>query len=149
LALQCQDIRLDEAFAYLPTSKNEEPRAVFLPPNVVEALRSHPRGINRDEKVFRFAKTGHLYKLWRRAVKQATINLPPRSAFHILSHTWATWMRRYAGLDTKGLVGTGRWKDDKSAARYQHVVVSEESRRANLLPGAIAVQKPSLAQKNK
>jgi integrase len=149
LALQCRDIRLDEAFAYLPTSKNEEPRAVFLPPNVVEALRSHPRGINRDEKVFRFAKTGHLYKLWRRAVKQATINLPPRSAFHILSHTWATWMRRYAGLDTKGLVGTGRWKDDKSAARYQHVVVSEESRRANLLPGAIAVQKPSLAQKNK
>ncbi len=149
LTLQCRDVRLKEAFAYLPTSKNEEPRAVFLPPVVVQVLRNHPRGMDREDAVFRFAKTGHLYKLWRRAVKGAGINLPSRSAFHVLSHTWATWMRRYAGLDTKGLVGTGRWKDEKSAARYQHVVVSEESRRATLLPGAISVQKMSQAGKNK
>ncbi|WP_436798696.1 hypothetical protein [Mesorhizobium escarrei] len=43
-------------------------------------------------------------------------------------------MRGYAGLDTRGLVGTGRWKDEKSAARYEHVVVSEEARKADLLP---------------
>jgi hypothetical protein len=43
-------------------------------------------------------------------------------------------MRRYAGLDTRGLLGTTRWKDAKSAARYEHVVVSEESRKADLLP---------------
>jgi hypothetical protein len=43
-------------------------------------------------------------------------------------------MRRYAGLDTKGLVATGAWKDRKSADRYEHVVVSEEARRAELLP---------------
>jgi integrase len=149
LALQCRDVRLNEAFAYLPTSKNEEPRAVFLPQIVVAALGSHPRGMERDGAVFRFAKSGHLYKLWRFAVKGAALTLPPRSAFHILSHTWAAWMRRYGGLDTKGLVGTGRWKDDKSAARYQHVVASEESLRAALLPGAKPVQRRSQTAKHK
>ena len=43
-------------------------------------------------------------------------------------------MRRYSGLDTKGLVGTGRWRDEQSASRYQRIVVSEESARAELLP---------------
>jgi hypothetical protein len=36
-------------------------------------------------------------------------------------------MRREAGLDTKGLVATGAWKDRKSADRY-------EQRKAALLP---------------
>jgi hypothetical protein len=52
----------------------------------------------------------------------------------IFRHTYATWMRREAGLDTKGLVATGAWRDRKSADRYEHVVVSEEARKAALLP---------------
>jgi hypothetical protein len=43
-------------------------------------------------------------------------------------------MRRYGGLDDKGLVATGRWKDIASASRYSHTVVSEESKRADRLP---------------
>lgn len=43
-------------------------------------------------------------------------------------------MRRYGGLDTRGLVGTGAWASEKSAARYAHVVVSEEARKADRLP---------------
>jgi hypothetical protein len=35
-------------------------------------------------------------------------------------------MRRYGGVDALGLVGTGRWKDPRSAARYAHVVTREE-----------------------
>jgi hypothetical protein len=54
--------------------------------------------------------------------------------FHTFCHTWATWMRRYGGLDDKGLVATGRWKDIASASRYSHTVVSEESKRADRLP---------------
>jgi hypothetical protein len=50
--------------------------------------------------------------------------------FHTFGHTWGTWMRRYGGLEVRGLVGTGRWKN----ARYAHVVVSEESRRVEQLP---------------
>jgi hypothetical protein len=29
-------------------------------------------------------------------------------------------MCRYAGLDTRGLIATGAWKDSKSAARYAY-----------------------------
>ncbi|WP_260855660.1 site-specific integrase [Mesorhizobium amorphae] len=67
-------------------------------------------------------------------VKEATGADVEFATFHTFCHTWATWMRRYAGLDTRGLVGTGRWRDEKSAARYEHVVASEESKRADLLP---------------
>ena len=33
---------------------------------------------------------------------------------HSFCHTWATWMRRYGGLDEIGLVATKRWKDPRS-----------------------------------
>jgi hypothetical protein len=44
-------------------------------------------------------------------------------------------------LDTRGLVGTGAWKDRKSAERYEHVVITEEAQRAALLPGASSDRK--------
>jgi hypothetical protein len=59
--------------------------------------------------------------------------------FHTFCHSWATWMPRYGKLDTRGLVGTGRWKSEKSAERYNHVVIIEESRRAELWPRPMAV----------
>jgi integrase len=105
---------------------------MHMPPVVVAALANHPRGLDRDgETLFRFRKNGHLYNLMKSTKVRAKL---PTAGFHLLRHTWGTWMRRYAGLDTKGLVGTGAWLDEKSAARYQHVVVSEESKRADLLP---------------
>jgi len=85
-------------------------------------------------RVFPFRKSGHLYHLLRAAAAKAEVELPERSAFHLFRHTYATWMRREAGLDTKGLVATGAWKDRKSADRYEHVIVSEEARKAALLP---------------
>lgn len=36
--------------------------------------------------------------------------------------------------DDGGLVDTGAWADEKSAARYEHVVATKEARRADLLP---------------
>jgi integrase len=131
LRLAWNDVRLDEGFAYLADTKSGEPRAVFLPEMAVSAIASLPR---RQARVFRFAKGGHLYSMLRAAAFKAGIDLPERSAFHVARHTWATWMRRYGGLDTKGLVATGAWKDRKSADRYEHVQVSEEARKAVLLP---------------
>jgi integrase len=132
LGLTWNDTRLQDGFAYVPDTKNSEPRAVFLPPVVVAALGNLNRG--NTKKVFRFQKSGHLYSLLRAVAFKAGVDLPERSAFHIFRHTYATWMRRYAGLDTKGLVATGAWKDRKSADRYEHVQVSEEARKAVLLP---------------
>lgn len=134
LGLATDRVRLSEGFAYLPTSKTEEPRAVFLNPFVVTTLANHPRGMEREGRVFRFHHNGHLRKLFQKALKAAGIDLPQGTAFHVFCHTWATWMRRYGGLDTKGLIATGRWKDRQSVDRYEHVVVSEEATKALLLP---------------
>lgn len=134
LGLRCSSVRLSESFAFLPTTKNEEPRPVHLPPPAVAALASLPRGLARaDATVFRFRKNGHLYNLMKATKKRAGADLS-WVTFHSLCHTWATWMRRYGGLDTTGLVATGRWKDRKSAAIYEHAVVSEEARKADSLP---------------
>ncbi len=132
LGLTWNDTRLQDGYCYLPDTKNGEPRAVFLPPVAVAAMANIERG--EAGRVFRFAKGGHLYSLLRAAAFKAGVDLPDRSAFHLLRHTSATWMRRYAGLDTKGLVATGAWKDRKSADRYEHVQFSEEARKAVMLP---------------
>lgn len=134
LGLKCDDTRIAENFAWLPKTKNGEPRGVYLPPVVVAELANLPNGLERPgERVFRFRKNGYLYNLLKATKKHAGKDLS-WVTFHTFCHTWATWMRRYGGLDTRGLVGTGRWKNAKSATRYEHVVVSEESQRAMHLP---------------
>lgn len=133
LGVDCGEVRLSEAFAFIGHTKNGEPRPVHLPPVVVAALANHPRGLDRPgETVFRFRKNGHLYSLMKKVREMA--GLPDWVTFHTLRHTWATWMRRYGKVDTKGLVATGAWADAKSAARYEHVVINEEAKKANLLP---------------
>ena len=152
LRLTCNELRLSEAFAYVRTSKNGDPRAVFLPPELVSALAQHPRELDRkEERLFRFHKGGGLRYLLN-AAKLTACGLPKPARvkrgktpplpshelsfvnFHTFCHTYGTWMRRYAGRDTKGLVGTGRWKSEQSAGRYAHVVPSEDAKAATMLP---------------
>jgi integrase len=131
LQVKWNDVRLEEAFAYVPDTKNGEARPVFLPGPVVEWFTR----IKQDrERVFRFAKGGHIYSLLTAAAAKAEVTLPERSAFHLFRHTYATWMRRFGRLDTRGLIGTGTWKNRKSVERYEHVEVTEEAMKANLLP---------------
>ena len=132
LRIEVGDLRLQDAFAYAGTTKNGDPRPVHLPPVLVAALAGHPRGLDRGGRLFRFGKNGALYNLLKAANKKA--GLSKRVRFHMLRHTWATWMRRYGGLDVKALTETGAWKDPKSAARYAHVLASEETLKADLLP---------------
>ncbi len=134
LNLQWNDVRLEDGYAYVPDTKNNDPRAVFLPSVAVAAIANLARKSDRADRVFRYSKSGHIYSLLRVAAIKAGVNLPERSAFHILRHTYATWMRRYAGADETTLIATGAWKDAKSVKRYTHAVVSEESKRAALLP---------------
>jgi integrase len=131
LGLTWNDVRLQDGYAYVPDTKNDEPRAVFLPPVAVAAMGNIDHGGDRP---FRFAKSGHLYSLLRVSAIRAGVDLPRRSAFHVFRHTYATWMRRYAGADAQSLIATGAWKDRKSVERYAHTIVSEESQRAALLP---------------
>jgi hypothetical protein len=67
------------------------------------------------------------------------LSFPPREGgFHIFCHTYRTWMTRFGGLDTEGLVRTRRWKTAESAARYAHTVASYEARQADHLPTSIS-----------
>jgi integrase len=132
LNLTWENVRLADGYAYVADTKNGEPRPVFIPPVVVAAAANLRSG--ETARLFRFRKGGHLYSLLRVAAFRAGVDLPERSAFHIFRHTYATWMRRYAGADEKALMATGAWKDRKSVDRYTHAIVSEESKLAALLP---------------
>ena len=88
-----------------------------------------------EAKLFRFHASGRLRTLLVEAMKEAGLSFPPRhGGFHLFCHTYGTWMHHYGGLDTFGLVRTNRWKHPDSADRYRHTKVSEEARRADLLP---------------
>lgn len=131
----CSAVNLKEKFAYISDTKEGEPQAMYLPKPVVAALKRHPRGLDRGaERLFRYHKGGHIYSLLRLAAQRADVELPERQAFHLLRHTYATWMTRYGKLDIRGLVETDRWKDIKSADRYRHAVPTEAAMRADLLP---------------
>lgn len=96
----------------------------------VPFLKRHP-----DAKLFRYHAGGRLRDLLKETFRRAGIVLPRRQAgFHIFCHTYGTWMTRYGGLDTFGLVRTKRWKDPDSADRYSHTIASAEARRADMLP---------------
>ena len=139
LALRCCDIKFVEAEAMIHRTKNGDPRAAHLPPRILAALASHPRGIDRDEqRVFRFTKNGALNRQARSAYIVARVDCGD-APFHVLRHTWATWMVRL-GVD---LVATKAWRSTTSARGYTHFVTSEEARKANYLPGALLITSAS------
>jgi integrase len=145
ISIRLSQLDLEGQRIYVPKTKNADARWVHLTPEVVAALANHPRGLDRPgERLFRFHISGRL-RIWlSTAMARAGVSFPPRQrGFHLFRHTWATWMRRYGGLDTSGLLETGAWRDRSSAARYEHLSATEEARKADLLPrrGGKAVEK--------
>jgi integrase len=138
LRIQCEDVRLKQGLCYIGITKNGDPRPAHLTKFLVRALRRHPRGLDRaGEKLFRFTKSGTFYSLWALARTKASDKCGTDLSWvtpHVFCHTWGTWMRQHGKIDDRGLVATGRWRSVKSVAIYAHVAVSEESRRADLLP---------------
>lgn len=129
IKLEWETVDLRRRFAFVPRTKNGEPRGVHLPAPVVAELAGAD---GRRGRVFGLSSRWRVYKPWAAMCKAAGItDFTP----HDCRHTWATWMRQYAGADTKALVDTGAWLDEKSAARYQHVVASSAARSADRLPG--------------
>lgn len=134
LELQCRNVDLKARTALLPITKNGKPRMAYLPKAAADALRALPEGLAREGRVFRFHNGGRLRDLLAMTMADANVVLPRRVAFHVFCHTYGTWMRQYAGLDTFDLLDTGRWAEAQSANRYAHVVVGENAKRADLLP---------------
>jgi integrase len=137
MSITLAQVDLEGQKIYLPKTKNSEARRVHLTPDLVVALANHPHGLERDpkERLIRFHVSGHLRDMLTKAMAAAGVSFPRRQrGFHLFRHTWATWMRRYGGLDTSGLLETGAWRDRSSAARYEHLDATEEAQKANLLP---------------
>lgn len=131
LRLEWADVDLAASHAFLRRTKNGSAQGVHLPPNVVAELANLPR---QGLRVFGFSKSSRLYDFLNKAEAASGVTIPPGISFHIFRHSYGAWMRRYGGLDTAGLVGTGRWKSRQAAAVYEHVDTTEEARRADLLP---------------
>jgi integrase len=131
LALEWSDVDLKQGSIVLHQTKTDDARTAIVPLIVTEALEALPR----DNRVFYpFTRGSHLYSLLADAAEAAGVEIPKRLGFHIARHTWANWMRRYAGLDTAALVETGAWRSRKAASVYEHLDASEESAKARLLP---------------
>jgi integrase len=137
LRLATDDVDLPRSLAVIGRTKNGEPRTVHLPPAAVTALANIEFAY---ATVFGFSKAGRIYELLDEAATAAGVKIPPGIAFHIFRHTYGAWMRRYAGLDTSGLVATGAWLSHEAARVYEHVEASEEARKADLLPIGKAVE---------
>lgn len=143
LGLDWQNINLKERFAYVAKTKNGQPRGVHLPTDVVAALASLDR---KEGLLFQMPNRWLVYKRWAKMCAAAGIvNFRP----HDCRHTWATWMRRYAGADAQILVATGAWNSMKSAARYAHVVATDAARTADLLPRVTQKRAKSVDRRRK
>lgn len=140
LSLRPENLDLSRASAWIPKTKNGEPRNAHLPLVVIAALS----GLDLTGRtVFgNTVKSRRVYRLLEDAEHMSGVEIPEGVAFHIFRHSYGAWMRRYGGLDTSGLVATGAWKDRRAAAVYEHVDASEEAKKADLLPTrAISGQK--------
>lgn len=140
--LEWSRVNLKERWCYIPDTKNDLPRTVSLPQPAIKALKS----VMPEKPIGRVFTTWKDYtavnRIIRKTVKKANEWRKERdleeiaylSSHQIGSHTYATWMRRYAGMDPLGLARTGRWKSVDSTQIYTHTVASEESRKSDLLP---------------
>jgi integrase len=149
LALRWENMAIDQRFATVGTTKNGDPRTMLLREDLRILLLVH-RGEKTHGPVFEFRRGGGLKdRLVRARMEASDVDVPRRTngtsrkppphrlswvTFHTFRHTWATWMRRYGGLDEIGLVATGNWRDPHSARRYAHTVARDEWSRVDSLP---------------
>lgn len=132
-------LSLADRSIHLPAdiTKNRQARTVWLTDDLIVRLANHPRGLQRhhDEQLFLGYNRSNAVRKLKRALKMAGLRFAPREGcFHLLCHTYATWMGRYNNMGAEQLVKTGRWKDARSAARYNHTSMQEEAKKADNLP---------------
>ena len=135
------DVALDRRMVILRRTKNGKPRTVRLPAPLLTELAAVPEE-ERHGKLFDWAARKAVYGPLKRACKRAGVEyLPPHQQGR---HTFATWMRTYAGLDLIGLKEAGGWESLSSVERYAHVVPNELAKAVDRLP---VVQNPPRSKK--
>lgn len=130
------DVDLDRRMLTLGRTKNGDPRTVHIPEPLLAELSSVPKK-ERTGPLFHWSDKCHVHKPLRTACKRAGV--PYLSPHKLGRHTYATWLRRYANRDLRGLMEDGGWKSINSVVRYAHVVPGETAIAVEKLP---SVQKP-------
>jgi integrase len=127
-------IDLDRECAFLPTTKNGEPRAMPLPGDITVTLRARKKIRNlKSDLVFPSPedprKARNVWQAWDIARKIAKL---PDFRFHDLRHSAATEMLR-AGVDSRIVATVLGHKSMNMMRRYAHVapeLVVEAARKA-------------------
>lgn len=113
------------------TTKNGEMRSVHVPDALLIELARVPEA-DRHGRMFAWSHKTHVYKPLKSACKRAGV--PYLSPHKLGRHTFATWLRRYAKRDLRGLMADVGWKSINSAVRYAHVVPGESALAVDMLP---------------
>jgi integrase len=130
------DVFLERRSVILRRTKNGKPRTVHLPAPLLVELEA-VAAVDRTGKLFDWAARKAVYGPLRRACKRAGVEyLPPHQQGR---HTYATWLRAYAGMDLIGLKEAGGWESLSSVERYAHLVPNEAAKAADKLPDVHAV----------
>lgn len=126
-----KDVDLSTRSITFQTTKNGEMRTIHIPDPLLIELAMVPEE-DRHGPMFHWSDKRHVHKPLRSACKRAGLRY--LSPHKLGRHTFATWLRRYAGRDLKGLMEDGGWKSINSVVRYAHVVAGETAAAVDLLP---------------
>ena len=129
------DVDLDGRTLTLSRTKNGEMRTAHIPAPLLAELKRVPKA-EREGRLFHWSDKSHIHRPLRTACKKA--GLAYLSPHKLGRHTFATWLRRYAGRDLRGLMEDGGWKSVNSVLRYAHVVPGETARAVEMLPSVEA-----------
>jgi integrase len=131
-----RDVDLSGRHIVFRRTKNGKMRTAHIPdPLLIELAAVPPEG--RCGAMFAWSHKCHVYGPLKTACKNA--GLTYMSPHQIGRHTYATWLRKYAKRDLKGLMHDGGWDSIASVAKYAHVVPGETAIAVDLLP---SVQNP-------
>jgi len=125
------DIDLRSRTLTLGRTKNGEMRTAHISDPLLLELAAAPED-ERKGLMFPWADKNNVHKRLRSACKRAGIGY--LSPHQLGRHTYATWLRRYAKRDLRGLMEDGGWKSVNSVIRYAHVVPGETATAVDLLP---------------
>lgn len=126
-----RDVDLAGRHLTLRRTKNGKMRTCHIPDPLLIELASVAES-ERHGPLFAWSDKCHVYGPLKTACKAA--ELPYLSPHQLGRHTYATWLRRYAHRDLKGLMTDGGWDSINAVARYAHVVPGETAIAVDKLP---------------
>lgn len=128
------DVNLGQRTIIIRRTKTGKMRPLHVPDPLLLELARVPLEQRRGA-MFHWRQKQSVYVPLKNACKRAKVEyLPPHQQGR---HTYATWLRSYAGLDLKGLMEAGGWESIQSVVRYAHVSPGEAARAADRLPSVL------------